>query len=373
MDILATPLGWLMEKIYLLVNNYGVALLLFTLLSRIVILPLSIKQQKSMAKMSAYNPIIQEIQKKYAKDKNKQQEEMMKLYEEYGFSPNFGCLPMIIQMIIMFGLVQVIYRPLRYILGVSSTAYTAITQGVKNIIDVSGNYYDQAIIGAFQNPATDAGVLNELTKLFTQNKVSADVIENIKSFDFTFLGLDLTRVPTLNFKAEDFSFWLLLVPILSAVTMILAQVIMTKASGQKTTGAMKLLPYTMSIMFIWIGFTVPAGVSLYWIFSNVIGLFQSLLLKKLYDPEKMKQQVYDEIEAKKRAKKEKKTVAVKDESGNTVNKEMSDSEIAAMRLAKARAMAEQKYNSPDKEETKPEEKSEETAAEETNGEKTDEE
>ena len=104
MSILGYPLGWIMWAIYKVVNNYGVALILFTVLVRLALFPLSVKQQKSSAKMQVFQPKMQEIQKKYANNKEKQQEEMMKLYEQHGYNPMAGCLPSIIQMILLFGM-----------------------------------------------------------------------------------------------------------------------------------------------------------------------------------------------------------------------------------------------------------------------------
>ena len=91
MDFIYIPFGWLMRVLYNLVNNYGLALLFFTLITRIVMLPLSIKQQKSMAKMTVYNPLIQEVQKKYANNREKMNEEMTKLYTEYDIQIHASC------------------------------------------------------------------------------------------------------------------------------------------------------------------------------------------------------------------------------------------------------------------------------------------
>ena len=113
LGFLGGPLGYVMEFIYkFIVSDYGLSLVLFTIVLRVLMFPLRIKQQKSTAKMSAYQPMILEIQKKYAKDKNKQQEELMKLQEEYGYSPTAGCLPMVLNFVVIFGIIEVVYRPL---------------------------------------------------------------------------------------------------------------------------------------------------------------------------------------------------------------------------------------------------------------------
>ena len=118
MDFIYIPFGWLMRVLYNLVNNYGLALLFFTLITRIVMLPLSIKQQKSMAKMTVYNPLIQEVQKKYANNREKMNEEMTKLYTEYDIKPTMGCGPIVIQMAFVMVLYKVIQQPLRFFGGI---------------------------------------------------------------------------------------------------------------------------------------------------------------------------------------------------------------------------------------------------------------
>ena len=120
MYILATPLGYVMEWIYQLIPSYGWALIVFTLLVKLLTFPLSIKQQKSSARMAAYQPMIQEIQKKWANDKTRQNEEMMKFQEESGFSMTAGCLPTIINMLILFGVIYVIYRPMQFMMHISA-------------------------------------------------------------------------------------------------------------------------------------------------------------------------------------------------------------------------------------------------------------
>ena len=116
-----------------------------------------------------------------------------------------------------------------------------------------------------------------------------------------------------------------------------------KMSGQEMQGAMKWMPWIMSLMFVYFGFTVPVGFSLYYTISNILGFVQSVILKKMYDPEKMKAQVVAEIEAKRAAKKQKKKVAVATEDGSVAEKEVSEAELARIRLAKAREIDAQRY------------------------------
>ena len=125
LGILGTPLGYVLQWIYQFVGNYGWSIILFTVIVRLLSFPLQIKQQKSTARMAAYQPMIQEIQKKYAKDKEKQNEELMRMQQEYGYNPAAGCAPMLINFLVIFGIIEVVYRPLKYIMHLSAEALNA--------------------------------------------------------------------------------------------------------------------------------------------------------------------------------------------------------------------------------------------------------
>ena len=118
-EIFGYPLGFIMWLCYLVVRNYAVALLLFTIITKLALFPLSLKQQKSMVKMKLFQPKVEELQKKYAKNKEKLNEETMKLYQEEGYNPMSGCLPSLIQFPLLFGMIDVVYRPLTHIAHLS--------------------------------------------------------------------------------------------------------------------------------------------------------------------------------------------------------------------------------------------------------------
>ena len=318
---LGIPLGYVMEFIYKnIISDYGLSLVLFTLVLRVLMFPLRIKQQKSTARMAAYQPMIQDIQKKYAKDQKRQQEEMMKMQQEYGYSPTAGCLPMVLNMVVLFGIIEVVYRPLTYILHISPDLLTAAaTAG--NI--ASGYRQHSGIITAVL--AGNSGVIGAL---------GASAVEMIKGFHVFWGNLNLVAMPTLSLAGWE----TLIFPVLSVLTMIGSQLVIQKTSGQQLQGSMKYTPWIMSAMFIFVGFTVPVGFSLYYTVSNLLMIVESLLARKIYDPEKMKQQIAEEIEEKRKAKKAKKQVVVKTEAGEEVKKDVTESELASLRLQRAREL-----------------------------------
>ncbi len=330
MDIIIVPFGWLMRVLYDLVSNYGMALLLFTIITRIIMLPISISQQKSMAKMGVYNPLIQEVQKKYANNRQKQQEELTKLYTDYDIKPTMGCMPMMIQMAFVMILYQVIQKPLRFMVGIGSDVYDQLLEIAKAMPGCPTAYQDTFIINKIQAGATDfSGLLN------------VETIATIQELDFTFFGIksmDLTMIPEFGLNL------LVLIPVISGLSMILTQFISGKISGQTVQGGMSIFMYGMSLWIAYLGFTFPAALSLYWFYSNILGVGQSMLLRKFYSPEKFKAQLEAELKAKREEKKRKKTVVLTDETtGEKVEKSLNEAELAKVRLAKARALQEEKF------------------------------
>lgn len=331
-NLLATPLGFVMEWIYKLIPNYGWALILFTLVAKLLMFPLSIKQQKSTARMSAFQPMIQEIQKKWANDKTRMNEEMMKFQQESGFSMTAGCLPMAANMFVIFGLIEVVYRPMQYILRIP--------------VDAINKALEFASMTMTGNTMSNSGVQNQLMNLVKENPAQyaqffGDKTQSIVDFNFMFLGMDLSRMP--EFALTAGAIFSLLLPVLSIVSMLAVQVITTKMTGQQMTGAMKWMPWIMSLMFGWFCFTVPIGFSLYYTVSNILGFVQSVVLKKMYDPEVLKQKIAEEMEQKRAEKKKKKQVVVEKPDGTVVEKDVTEAELARMRLARAREMDAQMY------------------------------
>ena len=331
--ILSAPLGYVMEWIYKLLPNYGWDIILFTLLINIVKIPLQLSQQKSMAKMSAFQPMLQEIQTKYKDKPEKQQEEMLKLQQDYGYKPTAGCVPMLLNFLVIFGVIGVVYNPLERIFHISAAAlasagealtaagvsFTAITRDTNIIAQVvAGN---SGVIGCF----------------------SADQIATITEFSqhMNFLGIDLTRIPQIGLSLD------LVLPLLSVVTMFLSTHISMKASGQQMQGSMKLTMYMMPLMYLFFCFTVPCAFSLYYVVSNILMTVQSIVMKKIYDPEKMKAEVLAEMAARKKEQKrgvKSTTIKVTDEkTGETVEKNISASEMNKRRLEYARQLDAERY------------------------------
>ena len=335
--ILGVPLGYVMEWIYNLIPNYGWDIIIFTIVIRLLSIPLQLNQQKSMAKMSAFQPMIADIQKKYKDKPEKQQEELMKLQQEFGYKPTAGCMPMLVNFLVMFGVIEVVYRPLQRIFHIGSAAISAASEALT------------ALGISFTTVTCDTNIIAQVMagEPTVSSAFTAEQLSTITEFGqhMDFFGIDLTRVPQYNLSADNLP--LLILPILAIVTMFISTHISMKASGQQMQGSMKLTMYMMPLMYLFFCFTVPCAFSLYYVISNVIMTVQTQVMRKIYDPEKMKEQVQAEIAA--RRKEEKRgvkstTLKVKDEkTGEIVEKNVSASEMNKRRLEYARQLDAEKY------------------------------
>ena len=329
--ILSGPLGYVMEWIYKLLPNYGWDIILFTLLINLVKIPLQLSQQKSMAKMSAFQPMIMDIQTKYKDKPEKQQEELMKLQQDYGYKPTAGCLPMLLNFLVMFGVIGVVYNPLERIFHISAAALTAAGEALTaSGVAFTAITRDTNIIA--QVVAGNGGVLGCF---------SAEQIATITEFSqhMNFLGIDLTRIPKLGLSLD------IVLPLLSVITMLLSTHISMKASGQQMQGSMKLTMYMMPLMYLC--FTYPLAFSLYYVISNIVMTVQTQVMRKVYDPDKMRKEIEAQIAEKKKQEKrgvKNTTVKVTDpKTGKTTEKNISASEMNKRRLEYARQLDEERY------------------------------
>ena len=324
--ILSGPLGYVMEWIYKLLPSYGWDIIIFTLLINIVKIPLQLSQQKSMAKMSAFQPMMMEIQTKYKDKPEKQQEEMLKLQQDYGYNPTAGCVPMLLNFLVMFGVIGVVYNPLERIFHISAAALTAAGEALTaSGVAFTAITRDTNIIA--QVVAGNGGVLGCF---------SAEQIATITEFSqhMNFLGIDLTRIPKLGLSLD------IVLPLLSTH-------ISMKASGQQMQGSMKLTMYMMPLMYLFFCFTYPLAFSLYYVISNIVMTVQTQVMRKVYDPDKMRKEIEAQIAEKKKQEKrgvKNTTVKVTDpKTGKTTEKNISASEMNKRRLEYARQLDEERY------------------------------
>ena len=285
MNIISYPFGWIMYFCYSIVKNYGLALILFTLFTKIILFPLSIKQQKNTARTQALAPQLEKLKKKCGNNKQKYNEEMMRIYQEKNINPMSGCLPLVIQMPIIFGLYYVIYAPLTYILRLPKQTIDAARSVIEKNADKIQLFADINADKQFDR-RPQLYILDAIQKNPGQfsEKLSDNVIDKIGNFDYSFFGLDLGKIPTWGWNL------LILIPILSFLTNLgytfYTQHMMKKnnPSASQMGMGMSAMLYVMPVVSAVFTFSFPAGVGIYWIVSTVFSFFQTMLLYKLYSP-----------------------------------------------------------------------------------------
>lgn len=303
-DIVTVPFGWLMAALYHFTDNYGVAMILFGILVQLILMPINAKSKKSMMKMSRLTPRIQDIQNRYAGDPQKQNELMQKLYQEEGVSMGGGCLWSFIPMLILFPLFAVIRQPITYILMESEDVAMQIVSVIRNAapeLFSGNNYYDQVIAA------------QAIPQFAEELKAAIPGISELAlaGINFNFLGVNLGTIPQFNIFSPSWVWdWAhigaFLIPVVSAGSQVLQMWISQKTNDSVITDengvqdketakksqqnqSMQIMMWMMPLMSLWIGFTVSAGLSLYWFIGGVIRMISDPIMtkhyRKIYDAE----------------------------------------------------------------------------------------
>ena len=302
-DIITVPFGWLLGQLYNLTSNYGVAMIIFALAVQAFLTPINAKSKKNMMKMSRVQPRIQDIQARYT-DPQKQNEMLQKLYQEEGISMGGGCLWSLIPMFILFPLFTVIREPMAYILMESEEVIVEIIRVIKALspdIFSSNNYYDQVIAA------------QAIPQFAEELKAAIPAISErtLEGINFNFLGINLGAIPQFNVFASTWAWdWAhigaFLIPIVSTGSQFLQMWITQKTNDSLVTNekgiqdaeaakksqqnqSTQMMLWMMPLMTLWIGFTVSAGLSLYWFIGGLFRMAVDPIMtnhyRKIYDAE----------------------------------------------------------------------------------------
>ena len=226
LGVIAEPLGWLLSFLYGFINNYGITIIIFTIIVKMCLYPLYIKQTKSMARMSEVQPKMMELQRKYANDKETLNIKMAELYKEEKFNPMGGCLPMLIQMPIIMGLFALLRTPMTYMTN-NDTMLFAVHEEFLWIMDLS---------------QPDKWILPILAGIAT------------------FIAFSM------NQQQQEAA----------------------GAAAQQMNGMMKMMKYIFPIMIVWMGRSFPSGLALYWALGQIMQIFFNIHLKSVR--EKLKEE-----------------------------------------------------------------------------------
>lgn len=267
LDFIAGPLGKFLYWIYGGVNNYGLALIIFTIIVRTAMFPLTLKQYKSTAEMQKVQPLLQEVQRKYANDKEKLNEETMKLYQEHKINPAGGCFPLLIQMPILFALWRVIAKPLKFMLGFSDSHLAELAKTAK----ATGQY-------------TEIDTITYFTSIGQGHKVG-----DLNMFFPSHSGINLGSIPTWHpdqLMADPSKILLLILPLLAFITTFLT---VRLSMPKKTNDSAKdkaanpmgnSMLYISPLMTLVFSLQFPVGMSLYWFVGNLFSIGQQYYVNK---------------------------------------------------------------------------------------------
>lgn len=303
MSIILTPFAKLLMLFYNITGSYGVSLLLFCLVVRIILFPLFLKGRKSMIAMNGLADQQKMLQQKYGRDRERYSIELQKLYEKEGVKPSGGCLWSMLPMAVLIPLYGIIRKPLTHLLGMTKDQFNAVS----NLLYGQVLDYDTAQLQVAQD------VYVNYDRIVT----SVPDLANMPQVDFTFLGMNMTEIPHLAFWQQEnvlLAFGLWLIPVISAVLSVVSMVVNNKINAHvmgtekkandPTTRSMMIM---MPLMSLWICFTLPAALGLYWIYNSLVAMLSELVnipfLRKFLKQEAEKK-VRRAEEEKERARKE---------------------------------------------------------------------
>ena len=270
------PFAWLTRLFYSVTGSYGVALILFTLVVKLVILPFQMKSKKSMLRINRMQGKIKDIQVRYANDKMRQQEEMQALYAREGINPMGGCLWSFLPFPILIALYYIIRTPLRYFMNLSESAIAEVTK-----LAVTLGYQTPEKVGAYDQIY--------LTKFIHENWAEfAGKFDKLIDVDYSFLGMDLSSVGKDLFGQFPSGGWpvigILLLPLISAALQFLMSMISMKSNGNnQINGTSKTMLYMMPLMTVWMGYILPAALCVYWIANAAFSAIQEVVLNKYFN------------------------------------------------------------------------------------------
>lgn len=284
-DIIVWPFARLLEILYNGTHNYGVAIILFALLVNVILFPFMAKSKKSMMRTSRIQPQLKELERKCAGNQQRYQMEVQKLYKEMGVNPMSGCLWSLLPFPILIALYGVIRQPLARMMGLSAENVEEITAwATKNA----------GYVAEGRSTYGEIGVMNSIHQHWNDAISSlGDFGGKLFDLDYSFLGLNLGEIPKWQVWSYDWSnakIWLpalglFLIPVIAAVlswaSMKISQATNPPQAGQAAV-SMKSMNIFMPIMSVWICFSMPAALGVYWIANSIFGICRDVVLTKVY-------------------------------------------------------------------------------------------
>lgn len=338
MSTIAKPFGILMMWLYNITSNYGIAIILFAIIVRLILLPFQMKSKKGTMRMTLLAPKQADLQKRYASNQQKYNEELQKLYQEEGVNPMSGCIWSLIPFPILIALYEAIRKPLTTMMGVAS-----------DLVSEGGAIYEKAVELGYESAGNSGYAQIQLTKFVSEHFESfSGLSDKLRQIDYSFLGIDLGATP--DFKIWNFD-WsnskvllpqlgLFMIPVVAAVLTYLTTAVTQKMnppadpSAAATTSSMTIIG---PLMTLWFAFIMPGALGLYWAMGSVLSIVQDVVLTKYYgkilaaetaERDEKRRQKEAELEAKRQETERLRAMNATTENTNTSKKKLQAKEKA---------------------------------------------
>ena len=302
------PFAALVRFFYSLTGSYGLAIILFTIVVKLILLPFQLKSKRNMIRMNRMSGKMNEIRKKYANNQAKANEEIQKLYQEEGVNPMGGCLWTMIPLPILIALYSILRQPITHFMSIKKDVALSL------IDKVAAAGADISAIATIKDGVTEFTPYGQIALVKLINEDLPQVAEGIEKWfhiDFNFIGLDLTRHPWDAVKAFEPS-WavigLILIPILAGGFQLLMTIMTMKQTAQQgnAAGQTQGMMYMMCLFSVYIAFIMPASLGIYWIAQTVFSMIQEFFMNKFYNQkiEEEERIRYEQIQEERRKKQE---------------------------------------------------------------------
>ena len=316
-NIIGVPLGFIMKLIYNWVGNYGIAIILFTLFTKILLFPVSYKQQKNAARQQLLSPKLKKLQEKYRNEPEKMQLEQSKLYQEENINPYSSCLTSFIPLILLWGVLAVVYQPMTYIMDykqpVIDEAKAIVLQidddraAAEKLLSKNGMRSELIVMSKMlqEGKADEFQAVVQSGEVTVYDKDGNATVQKLAAIDESFVpavqkfadtfkigSTKLSETP--NWKpAQNSTVFLFLIPILSGLLQLGMTIYMQHMQKKRNPdmpnmGPMNAMLYFMPLFSVWLAFTVPAGVGFYWMCSSAFSFLQSIGLYAWFNEERVK-------------------------------------------------------------------------------------
>ena len=276
-QIVLTPFSLLLKLFCQVFDSYGIALILFTIVVKVILFPISLKGKKSMIRMNLAQADLKEIQKRCGNDRERYNQEVQKYYTDNNISPMGGCGWSLIPLAILMPLYAIIRRPMKHMMRLSDSATGAVASALGLADFAAGNGYGELTLASMIN----AGNIDTAI-------AAAGGVGSLFIINFNFLGMDLSQIPSWKIweNLSWSSFGLFLLPIISAVLSVVSMIVSQKtnkmsANDSGSNPSMKSMYVMQPLISLWIGFTLPAGLCVYWIANSVLMMVQEWLCGKM--------------------------------------------------------------------------------------------